>query len=372
MSEDLWSSEEYDREAQHLYEAGDYEGALELLHEGLTLYPSSGGLHVSMGYAQLARQEYLWARQSFERALVLEPDHEEALLGLGEALLKFGERSRALGSFERLVELGFDADVQLMISAGRSLYREGMNAQAERFFRMAVKADLQSADAAAELAYVLHARDETEEARGWLERALELDPSHHEARTFLAHLIYESGGYEEALAELRSVPVHELWDPLAVWRIIELLRGYEGLGPDSAELEPYLQRMEELNPEPRPEDRLLAEVEAAAESGELPELPELPRDENQLELFVPERTSRGEEFARHRVRTLDGRTYEGTWPEIVRALRDDGPDPGQTLGEFMRDFGRRVENVTGIRIPVEDPAAFIRGAVHAGMLLVEE
>lgn len=369
MTEDLWSSEQYDREAQNLYEAGDYEGALELLHEGLTLYPSSGGLHVSMGYAQLAREEFLWARRSFERALVLEPDHEEALLGLGETLLKFGERSRALGSLERLVELGFDADVQLMISAGRSLYREGMYAQAERFFRLAVKADVHSADAAAELAYALHAREKTGEARDWLERALELDPGHHEARTFLAHLIYEDGGYEEALAELRSVPVHELWDPLAVWRIIELLRGYEGLGPDSPELEPYLQRMEELNPEPQPEDRLLAEVEAAAASGDLPELH---ADENQLELFVPERSPEDEDFTLHRVRTLDGRVYEGSWPEIVRALRDDGPDPEQSPGEFMRDFGRRVQNVTGIRIPVEDPAAFIRGAVHAGMLLLEE
>lgn len=368
MSGELWSSEQYDQEAQHLYDAGDYEAALELLHEGLTLYPSSGSLHVSLGYAQLAREEYLWARRSFERALVLEPDHEEALLGLGEALLKFGERSRALGSFERLVELGFDADVQLMTSAGRSLYREELYGQAERFFRLAVEADPRSADAAAELAYALHAREETDAARGWLDRALKLNPAHHEARTFLAHLIYEAGGYEEALAQLRSVPVEELWDPLAVWRIIELLRGYEGLGPDSPELEPYLLRMEDLNPEPQPEDRLLAEVEAAAASGDLPELPV---DENQLELFVPERSSR-EDFEEHRVRTLDGRVYQGSWPEIVRALRDDGPRPGQPLDEFMQEFGRRVENVTGVRIPVGDPASFLRGAVHAGMLLLEE
>lgn len=368
MSSDLWSSEEYDREAQNLYEDGDYEGARELLEEALTLYPSSGSLHVSMGYAQLAREEYLWARRSFERALVLEPDHEEALLGLGESLLKFGERTRALASFERLVELDFHNDVQLMISAGRGLYREGLYAQAERFLRLAVQADPESADAAAELAYALHAREQVEGARSWLNRALELDPDHHEARTFLAHLIYESGGYEEALVELRAVPVHELWDPLAVWRIIELLRGYEGLGPESPELEPYLQRMEELNPEPKPEDRLLAEVEAAAASGELPELPP---DENQLELFVPERSSK-EDFEPHRVRTLDGRTYEGSWPEIVRAMRDDGPRPEQSLQDFMQEFGRRVENVTGVRIPVEEPDSFIRGAVHAGMLLLEE
>ena len=44
----------------------------------------------SMAYAQLAREEYAWARRSFEEALVLDPEHEDGLAGLGETLLRFG------------------------------------------------------------------------------------------------------------------------------------------------------------------------------------------------------------------------------------------------------------------------------------------
>lgn len=369
MSSEFWSSEQYDQKAQRLYDEGDYDGALELLEEGLTLYPSSADLHVSMGYAQLAREEYLWARRSYERALVLEPDHEEALLGLGETLLKFGERSRALSCYERLMELGFGDDCDLMLSAGRALYREGLYGQAERYFRLAVAADSKRADAAAELAYTLHAREELAEARHWLREALDLEASHHEARVFYAHILYESGQYEAALQELRSVPVTEIWDSLAVWRIIELLRGYDGVGPDSPELEPYLRRMEELNPEPAPEERLLAEVEASAAAGELPSLP---GDENQLELFVPERRSEGDRAEEHRVRTVDGRVFRGSWEEIVRRMRDASRDPGLSVREFMQEFARRVENVAGIRLPIEEPKAFLRAAAEIGMLEVEE
>lgn len=368
MSNDFWSSDQYDQKAQRLYDEGDYDGALELLKEGLTLYPSSAGLHVSMGYAHLAREEYLWARRSFERARVLEPDHEEALLGLGDTLLKFGERSRALRCYERVIELGFADDCDLMLSAGRGLYREGLYGQAERYFRLAVDADSESSDAAAELAYTLHAREEVEEARHWLEEALRQDASHHEARVFYGHLLYESGRYESALEQLRLIPVGEIWDSLAVWRVIELLRGYEGHGPESAELEPYLRRMEQLNPEPTPEDRLLAEVEASAAAGDLPVLP---GDENQLELFVPEHRTEEQGGGEHRVRTVDGRVFEGTWSEIVKRMRDASVNPEVPVREFMEEFARRVANVAGIRLPTGEPEAFLRSAAEVGMLEIE-
>src|SRR4028118_2007131 len=84
------SSEEYDERAHTLYNEGQYDEALEVLREGLALYPHAVELHVGVGYARLAREEYAWARRSFEEALILDADHEDALAGLGETLLKFG------------------------------------------------------------------------------------------------------------------------------------------------------------------------------------------------------------------------------------------------------------------------------------------
>ena len=101
------SSEEYDERAHQLYNEGQYDEALTVLREGLALYPTSVELHIGVGYARLAREEFAWARRSFEEALVLEPEHEDALAGLGETLLKFGLEEAALRCFRRTLELGY-------------------------------------------------------------------------------------------------------------------------------------------------------------------------------------------------------------------------------------------------------------------------
>jgi len=72
-----------------------------VLREGLSLYPSAVELHVGMGYARLAREEYAWARRAFEEALILDAEHEDALAGLGETLMKFGQQDAALRLFRR-------------------------------------------------------------------------------------------------------------------------------------------------------------------------------------------------------------------------------------------------------------------------------
>ena len=77
------SSEEYDEKAHELYNEGQYDAALEMLREGLALYPHAVELHVGVGYARLAREEYAWAKLVFEKALVLDAEHEDSLAGYG-------------------------------------------------------------------------------------------------------------------------------------------------------------------------------------------------------------------------------------------------------------------------------------------------
>src|SRR5680860_450264 len=89
MTFSFLSSEEFDEEAHQFYDAGEYDRALEVLQEGLRRFPDGVDLHVGIGYVRLAREEYAWAKLSFEEALVLDADHEDAWVGRGEALLKF-------------------------------------------------------------------------------------------------------------------------------------------------------------------------------------------------------------------------------------------------------------------------------------------
>jgi len=54
MATPFLSSEEYDERAHELYNEGQYDAALDVLREGLNLYPESVELHIGAGFARLA------------------------------------------------------------------------------------------------------------------------------------------------------------------------------------------------------------------------------------------------------------------------------------------------------------------------------
>lgn len=365
MAPEFWSWDRYDSEARRLYDEGDYDGARELLTEGLALYPNCAELRVSLGYAHLAREEYAWARNAFSAGLALEPDHEEGLVGMGEILLKFGERGRAFLCFRRVLELGFGGDADLMLSVGRALYREALYERAETFFRRALEADADCADAAAELAFTLYRRGDEAGALRLGRRALATDPGHHEARAFYANLLYDRGEFAPALAQLRRIPAEELWDPVAAWRTVELIRRLEELPPEAPALRPYVERLEALTTEPSPEDELLGEVAALHAPGE----GAAAIDRNQLDLFGWLPWREGPEV--HRVRASDGTLHEGDWFGIVRSMRDTSADPSLTVAQFMRREARRLHDLTGVRVPHDDPKRFIEESARLGLLRIE-
>src|SRR5690606_4580573 len=130
-----------------LYNEGNYDDALALLREGIGLYPNAVELHVGVGYARLAREEFAWARRSFEEALVLDPEHEDGLAGLGEVLLRLGQTAAGLKAFRRILELGYADDIELMLQVGRALFREGLMEDAKEYFDVAVQQTPDNAEA---------------------------------------------------------------------------------------------------------------------------------------------------------------------------------------------------------------------------------
>jgi Flp pilus assembly protein TadD len=367
MPERFLSSEEYDEQAHKLYNDGDYDGALEMLREGLSLYPSAVELYVGLGYARLAREEYAWARQAFERALVLDPAHEDALVGLGETLLRFGEKVRALSLFSQVEAMGYDDDIELMLTMGRALYREAMWAECRDIFAKAATARPDSAEAAASLGYALHRLGDDVGAGRQIRRALRLDPDLHEARIYLGHLLYDRGDWEGALREFERVPPVEHWDALAVWRIIELKRALWQIDAGDARLAHWEQRLKELESLDDPIDRLLSEVEAQANgSGVTSAI-----DPSQLELF-----ERGGAHASdskiHQVRLPDGHSFRGTWHEIVRQMRDSAGFGHETILHYMRRLAERWHEQSGTEIPFQDPETFLQAAIDARLVNLED
>ena len=350
------SSEEYDERAHRLYDEGDYDTALDVLKEGLALYSHSVELYVALGYVRLAREEYVWARQALSHGLVLDPEHEDGLVGLGEALLKFGECAEALALFQRARETCED-DLDLMMTMGRALYREHFYEEARELFARTVALHPDSAEAAAAFGYTLHRLDDEVSARRQLRRALHLDGEYHEARIYLAHLLYDRGDWAGAAREFEKVPLAEHFDSLAVWRLLELKRALAGLHTGDTELVPWEKRLQELEADTDAVDELLAEVEAAVDAAE--EARSMTAGE---EGVLPEA---------HRVQLQEGRALSGSWAEIVKQLLDTREAGSENIAQFLRGGGDEAHARTGTAPPVEDPHAFLVAGERAGYWHIE-
>ena len=364
MPEGFLSSEEYDEHAHRLYTDGDYDGALEMLKEGLSLYPNAVELSVGLGYARLAREEYAWARHAFERAVVLDSGHEDALVGLGETLLRFGERAEALRLFNQVAALGFDDDIELMLTIGRALYRAALYAECRDVFAKAAASRPDSAEAAASLGYALHRLGDDVGAGRQVRRSLRLDPDLHEARIYLGHLLYDRGDWEGSLREFERVPPQEHWDPLAVWRLMELKRTLWHMDSGDSRLAPWEQRLGELEELEDPIDRLLSDVENRMGAGHSSNY----FDPSQLELF--ERKEYGSDPSRV-IRLADGHLLRGNWMEIVRQMRDQAGFGHETVQQYMRRLAERWLEQAEVRIPSTNPESFLRAAVEAGLIRLE-
>jgi tetratricopeptide (TPR) repeat protein len=368
MPSPFLSSEEYDERAHQLYNEGNYDEALALLREGLGLYPNAVELHVGVGYARLARDEFAWARRSFEEALVLDPEHEDALAGLGEVLLKLGQHTAGLKSFRRILELGYNDDIELMLQVGRALFREGFMEDAKDFFEVAVQQTPENAEAVAMVGYALHRLGDEAAAIETLRKSLQLDPEHSEARIYLGNILYDQGEYEAALYHLDRTKPEDHWDELGIWRLLELRKSHLRLRDDDPSLRIWEQRLTELTPAPDALEELLGEIEQRAAEQEQEEA------RSQLELFGALLSDLSEQKGgpvRHRVIGRDGQTYEGAWDDIVAAMRDATAGQAErSLEEFMQSEARRGYALTGILIPTRDAESFLRACADAGLLRI--
>jgi tetratricopeptide (TPR) repeat protein len=372
------SSEEYDERAHQLYNEGQYDEALDVLREGLTLYPSAVELHVGVGYARLAREEFAWARRSFEEALVLDSDHEDALAGLGETLLKFGQREAAVKCFRRTLELGYQDDIDLMLQAGRALFREGLVDESREFFNVAVEQAPDMAEAVALVGYTEHRLGEDEKAIATLRRALQLDNDHVEARIYLGNILYDRGEYEAALYHLDRTSPEDHWDELGIWRLVELKKTIYRLKEDDSELTPWHERLGELAGEPDDIDEMLAEIEQRVEEkaeqaarGQLELFGGLLTDLAGKKIEAPPAPKVEPAEDEHAVEMSDGAPFSGSWDDIVRKMRDaTAHHHGHSLQEFMATEARRFYRLTGVRIPTSDAESFIRGSAMAGLLRI--
>jgi tetratricopeptide (TPR) repeat protein len=89
------------RRADRLRREGRYGEATSLVEEGLRRAPTSAAGHLLAGYLHLAAREVGPAREAFQTALALDPDHPRALLGLARIAIEAGDPDAARPALAR-------------------------------------------------------------------------------------------------------------------------------------------------------------------------------------------------------------------------------------------------------------------------------
>ncbi len=381
MTNPFLSSEEYDERAHALYNDGSYAKAVELLSEGLALYPGAVELHVGLAYAWLAQEEFAWARRSFEEALILDPEHEDALAGLGDVLLRLGRPDAAMRLFDRVIALGYADDGELMLQIGRSLFREDMTEEALTFFNRALVATSASSEACAWVGILLHRIGRNAEAITMLRSAVQEDPANAEAQIYLANMLYEAGDREEALKHFHTTHAEDHWDEMGITRYIELEKEALGDSIPPGYFDEWEYQLVLITEDFAPEDILLSEVEQsmslteAVDNGVVQAV-QLESLGSMLTELAQKQKSDGGGFAeqspvpvQHYIEWRDGITIQGTWEEIVMALRDLSDD-SRSLEDYMAYQSRLHYGATGVRLSTHAAEAFIRDSADAGLLRI--
>lgn len=226
-------AEHYLECARARWNLADEEGAQRLLDRGLERYPRDRELLLLRGQLLCSRGFHRAAERDFMSAVEVDPNDAEGWLMLSRAQLELDLPVRAARGLHRYIELA-GADVDALFLLGRACAENGELEEALNSFRGSFDrgdADAERLVDAASLVtlgqFVEGCESQIPEARGWIERAIVLDPSNSEAH-FVHGIILELDGKErEALdAYQQCVAI----DPKHLRGYHRLARAYARMG----------------------------------------------------------------------------------------------------------------------------------------------
>ena len=175
-------------EGRILQEAGDAEGAFEVLGEGVESFPDDAELRYARALAAdaVGRPEVL--ESDLQRLIEDDPDNAHALNALGYHLAERNERLDEAEDFlERALELR-EGDPAIMDSLGWLRFRQGRTDDAVELLERAY-ALLPDPEIAAHLGEVLWSDGRRDEARSVWDAALAVSPDHEKLGSTIERLV---------------------------------------------------------------------------------------------------------------------------------------------------------------------------------------
>jgi tetratricopeptide (TPR) repeat protein len=189
-------------ELARLAESGkDYEGALGYLAHARDLTPNNARIHFLFGLIAAELNLPIEAKQSLEKALVLEPDNPNYNYAMGSVILRTRDTATAATYFQKFVKAR-PADVRGRYALAVAYFVSGDYASAKEEMRT-VETDPETAAAAQYyLGRIARLEGDLNEAAQRLHRSLLLMPKFSETHTELARIALLKGDSEAARAEL--------------------------------------------------------------------------------------------------------------------------------------------------------------------------
>jgi putative PEP-CTERM system TPR-repeat lipoprotein len=187
---------------------GDFKNAAAELSPLKKRASDVAAVHVAEGALKMRTSDLKGARQSFDRALQLEPESREAFLGSTtvDVLLGSLEQARARAD----ARLRSSADPEVLRVAAKVYLASGNNATAEDLLRRAIEADPLDCDAPALLAGLLTQSNRLADAVKAFDQTSQQQPDNLGAHVMAAILLHTAGKTADAkeryLAILKREP----------------------------------------------------------------------------------------------------------------------------------------------------------------------
>jgi tetratricopeptide (TPR) repeat protein len=194
-------------------QSGDFRTAEHEFAAALKTQPAFYPAETSLGYLELARKDAKAALPHFDRALELNPQHDDlsALLGRGQTLLALNRDADAIGAFEmalavdpsqtelaRRVEVMKFRSVEQGLARAREAARAGRLDEAAQAYSAAITSSPDSAFLYRELAGVEKQKGDSEAALEHFRKAATLDPGDAKTLTQIGEILEADGDFDEA------------------------------------------------------------------------------------------------------------------------------------------------------------------------------
>lgn len=167
-------------EANALYEAKDYEGAIAKYQEILASEPTLYQVNYNIGSAQRALGQLDEALASYQKVLEMDPMHTASMVSMGDVYVEKGELDQAVSYFEKAI--GQTQDEIIPFNVAEIYMSRGDAAKALEFYQIAAERKPDWAEVHLKIAYAHLNTGDMAAARTAFEKVVEVAPDSAQAQ----------------------------------------------------------------------------------------------------------------------------------------------------------------------------------------------